>query len=128
MEPKTIAYTFILAFFAIVFIQSGIDKVLDKKGNLSFLLSHLGKVFSRQLILLAFYTVTVLELISGLFFAIGTFQVLIAKNKLLGEIGLIVGSFTLLILLLGQRVAKDYDGARTIAIYFIVSITGLLLA
>ena len=73
MEPKTIAYTFILAFFAIVFIQSGIDKVLDKKGNLSFLLSHLGKAFSRQLILLAFYSVTVLELISGLFFAIGTF-------------------------------------------------------
>ena len=101
---------------------------VDKKGNLSFLLSHLGKAFSRQLILLAFYSVTVLELISGLFFVIGTFQVLIAKNKLLGEIGLIVGSFTLLILLLGQRVAKDYDGARTIAIYFIVSITGLLLA
>lgn len=128
MDPKTIAYTFILAFFAIVFIQSGIDKVLDKKGNLSFLISHLGKAFSRQLILLAFYAVTVLELISGLFFAVGTFQVFIANNKLLGEIGLIIGSFTLLILLLGQRVAKDYDGARTIAIYFIVSITGLLLA
>ena len=128
MDPKTIAYTFILTFFAIVFIQSGIDKVVDKKGNLSFLLSHLGKAFSRQLILIAFYTVTALELISGLCFAIGTFQVLIAKNKHLGEIGLIIGSFTLLILLLGQRVAKDYDGARTIAIYFIVSITGLILA
>ena len=47
MEPKTIAYFLILIFFSIVFIQSGIDKVVDKKGNMSFLLSltdfgHLG--------------------------------------------------------------------------------------
>tara|TARA_Y100001980_G_C14439110_1_gene225659 strand:+ start:293 stop:679 length:387 start_codon:yes stop_codon:yes gene_type:complete len=128
MDPKTIAYILILAFFAIVFIQSGIDKVVDKKGNLSFLFSHLGKVFTRQLILLAFYTVTVLELISGLFFTVGTLQVLVYENKFFGEIGLVTGSFTLLILLFGQRSAKDYDGARTIAIYFIVSIIGLLLA
>ena len=33
MEPKTIAYFLILIFFSIVFIQSGIDKVVDKKGN-----------------------------------------------------------------------------------------------
>jgi hypothetical protein len=27
-----------------------------------------------------------------------------------------------LVLLLGQRIAKDYDGARTIAIYFVPAV------
>ena len=31
-------------------------------------------------------------------------------------------SITLILLLLGQRLAKDYDGARTIAIYFVPSV------
>ena len=88
MEPKTIAYTFILAFFAIVFIQSGIDKVLDKKGNLSFLLSHLGKAFSRQLILLAFYSVTVLELISGYFLQLELFKFSLLRIIFLAKLAL----------------------------------------
>jgi hypothetical protein len=36
--------------------------------------------------------------------------------------GAILACLALLMLLLGQRVAKDYDGARTIAIYFIPAI------
>jgi len=33
-----------------------------------------------------------------------------------------VSSITLLMLLFGQRLAKDYDGARTIVIYFIPAV------
>ena len=128
IEAKTIAYLLILVFFSIVFIQSGMDKIIDKKGNLSFLVSHLEKVFSRTLIKIAFYVVTFLEISSGILCLLGTFQLLFFEQKQLGLIGIFVGSVALLILLFGQRVSKNYDGAQTIAVYFILSIIGGLLS
>jgi len=128
IEAKTIAYLLILVFFSIVFIQSGMDKIIDKKGNLSFLVSHLEKVFSRTLIKIAFYVVTFLEISSGILCLLGTFQLLFFEQKQLGLIGIFVGSVALLILLFGQRVSRNYDGAQTIVVYFILSITGVLLS
>ena len=128
IEARTIAYLLILVFFSIVFIQSGMDKIIDKKGNLSFLVSHLEKVFSRTLIKIAFYVVTFLEISSGILCLLGTFQLLFFEQKQLGLIGIFVGSVALLILLFGQRVSRNYDGAQTIVVYFILSITGVLLS
>ncbi len=34
--------------------------------------------------------------------------------------------FTLILLLIGQRLAKDYQGAMTLAVYFIVTILGIM--
>jgi hypothetical protein len=42
--------------------------------------------------------------------------------KGLGFYGAILSCITLLLLLFGQRIAKDYDGARTIVIYFIPAV------
>ena len=39
-----------------------------------------------------------------------------------GLYGGVMSCVTLLLLLFGQRIAKDYDGARTIVIYFIPAI------
>ena len=128
IEAKTIAYLLILVFFSIVFIQSGMDKIIDKKGNLSFLVSHLEKVFSTTLIKIAFYVVTFLEISSGILCLLGTFQLLFFEQKELGLIGIVVGSVALLILLFGQRVSRNYDGAQTIVVYFILSIIGLILS
>jgi|TARA_B100000795_G_scaffold225364_1_gene181081 uncharacterized membrane protein YphA (DoxX/SURF4 family) len=128
MIPEKIAFLFVLAFFLIVFIQSGVDKVFDFKGNLSFLNDLLGAFFSRPLITIALISVTILELLSGLLCLIGIVDVLFNGSNFIGLLGLIVGSFALLVLLFGQRVSKNYDGAKTIAIYFILSTIGIALA
>jgi uncharacterized membrane protein YphA (DoxX/SURF4 family) len=128
MIPEKIAFLFVLAFFLIVFIQSGIDKVFDFKGNLSFLNDLLGAFFSRPLITLALISVTILELLSGLLCLIGIVDVLFNGSNFIGLLGLIVGSFALLVLLFGQRVSKNYDGAKTIAIYFILATIGIALS
>jgi uncharacterized membrane protein YphA (DoxX/SURF4 family) len=128
MIPEKIAFLFVLAFFLIVFIQSGIDKVFDFKGNLSFLNDLLGAFFSRPLIMLALISVTILELLSGLLCLIGIVDVLFNGSNFIGLLGLIIGSFALLVLLFGQRVSKNYDGAKTIAIYFILATMGIALA
>ena len=128
MIPEKIAFLFVLTFFLIVFIQSGLDKVYDYKGNLSFLNTLLGGGFSSSLITLALVSVTILELTSGLLCLLGILDVVFNDSNLTGLIGLIVGSFALLVLLFGQRVSKNYDGAKTIAVYFILAVIGLSLA
>ena len=128
MVSSKIGFLLILSFFSIVFIQSGLDKVFDHKGNLSFLRDLLGKFFNQSLITLAFISVTVLELFSGFLCLAGLFYTLFYDSSLIGLVGLIVGSVALLVLLFGQRVSKNYEGAKTITIYFILSIIGVLLA
>jgi hypothetical protein len=69
-----------------------------------------------------------LELTSGLLCLLGILDVVFNNSNFTGLIGLIVGSLALLLLLFGQRVSKNYDGAKTIAVYFILAIIGLSLA
>ena len=128
MIPENIAFLFVLAFFLIVFIQSGIDKIIDYKGNLTFLKGLFKAFFSPPLITLALISVTILEVISGVLCLIGIGDFILNDSSFIGLLGLITGSFAILILLFGQRVSKNYEGAKTIAIYFILAMIGIVLA
>jgi hypothetical protein len=128
MIPENIAFLFVLAFFLIVFIQSGVDKIVDYRGNLAFLKDLFKAFFSPPLITLALISVTILEVISGVLFLIGICYFILNDSSFIGLLGLITGSLALLILLFGQRVSKNYEGAKTIAIYFILAMIGIVLA
>ena len=128
MIPEKIAFVLVLVFFLIVFIQSGVDKVYDYKGNLSFLKDLLGGVFSQSLIAFALILVTILELISGILCLIGVVDTVFNNSNTIGLAGLIIGSVALLVLLFGQRLSKNYDGAKTITIYFILAVMGIVIA
>jgi len=128
MISEKIVFPFILAFFLIVFIQSSLDKIFDYKGNLNFLKDLLKIHFSQSLIVLALISVTILEFISGVLCLIGIIDFILNDSNLIGLFGLIIGSIALLILLFGQRVSKNYDGAKTIAVYFILAMIGISVA
>ena len=128
MVPEKITFISVLAFFSIVFIQSGVDKVFDYKGNLSFLNDLLRGFFSRPLINFALISVAILELTSGILCLIGIFDAIFNPSYFIGKLGLIIGSLALLVLLFGQRVSKNYDGAKTIAVYFILAMLGIVWA
>jgi len=128
MIPENIAFLFVLAFFLIVFIQSGVDKIVDYRGNLAFLKDLFKAFFSPPLITLALVSVTILEVISGVLCLIGICDFILNDSSFIGLLGLITGSLALLILLFGQRVSKNYEGAKTIAIYFILAMIGIVLA
>jgi hypothetical protein len=66
--------------------------------------------------------ITVLEMISGILCGVGIFQFAIDGEGTMGQYGAILSAITLLMLLLGQRVARDYDGARTIVVYLIPTV------
>jgi uncharacterized membrane protein YphA (DoxX/SURF4 family) len=128
MIPEKIVFVFVLTFFTIVFIQSGVDKVTDYKGNLAFLNDLLKIYFSPPLIKFSLIVVTIFELISGILCLIGIVDSIFNKSNFIGLLGLIIGSLALLILLFGQRVSKNYEGAKTIAVYFIIAMIGIALA
>ncbi len=128
MIPEKIVFVFVLTFFSIVFIQSGVDKVADYKGNLAFLNDLLKIYFSPPLIKFSLIVVTIFELISGILCLIGIVDSIFNKSNFIGLLGLIIGSLALLILLFGQRVSKNYEGAKTIAVYFIIAMIGIALA
>lgn len=117
----------ILLFTVITFLQSGLDKALDWQGNVGWLKEHFGKTFMGGMVPLLVGIILVLEVITGLLAIGGIYGLVVNQEPDLALWSLILAGITLLMLLFGQRVAKDYAGAFTIVGYFIVIIFGLFL-
>jgi len=109
----------ILVFLAIVFLESSIDKITNWKGNIKWLKPHFSKTFLKNKIRFSLGIILFLEIIVGVLAVLAILSISINQNTKIALITAIIASICLLFLLLGQRLAKDYDGARTIVIYLI---------
>lgn len=119
---NNVASILILVFLTITFLQSGYDKIFYWKDNVEWLKSHFAKTQLKNHVPLALLHVLVLELISTVLCAVGAIELLLNSGRTFGYYGAVFSCVTLLMLLVGQRLAKDYDGARTIVIYFIPAV------
>ncbi|MBT8223288.1 MAG: DoxX family protein, partial [Eudoraea sp.] len=61
--------------------------------------------------------ILLVETLAGLLSLAGIIELFLTGGTLLGFTSALLACLALLMLLLGQRIAKDYDGARTIVIY-----------
>ena len=122
----TIAQSLIGIFLSIALLQSGSDKILNRNGNLEWLSSHFSNSPLSGLVPLLLNVVTILEIIAGSFTLIGSLMNLVNGNNILLTIGLLIAALNFLALFLGQRIAKDYEGAAVLVNYFILNILGLL--
>ncbi len=120
-----IVQAFISTFFAILFLQSGLDKVFDRKGNLEWLTGHFFKTFLKGTVPMMVTTVTIVELAAGTLSAIGVVEAIIFKTFCLAFAGTVLAALAFIMLFFGQRIAKDYAGAATIAAYFITAVVDL---
>ena len=117
----------ILLFLLITFLQSGIDKIIDWKGNLSWLKSHFSDTFLCKIVPLLLSTILIIEIITAIFCVIGIYNLIVDNNTSYAIGAMFSACIALLMLLFGQRVAKDYAGALTITCYFIVAVFGLFV-
>ena len=117
----------ILLFIIITFLQSGLDKVMDWKGNTGWLKGHFSKTFLAGQVPVMLGVILVLEVITGLLAIIGIAQLIMNASPTMALYACILAAITLLMLLFGQRVAKDYAGAFTITGYFVVVILGVYI-
>lgn len=112
----------ILVLMAVTFLQSGYDKLFYWKDNLDWLKGHFEKTALKNFVPLALFKILVLELATGILAIVGVVQLLTDGSRIYGFYAAVLSCITLILLLFGQRLAKDYDGARTIVIYFIPAV------
>ncbi len=113
-------------FIAIVFLQSGLDKVFDWKGNHSWITDHFKDTFLSKTVTPMLAVITITEVVTGLLAICGAICLLWCGDNTCIFYSVMVGLASLLMLLFGQRIAKDYEGAKTISIYFGVLLLSLL--
>ena len=121
-----VARFFVLVFFAILFLQSSLDKIFDRKGNLDYFAQQFSKSPLKNFSSLLLSVMSVLEFSSGVFCLLGSAVIWIDYARI-GVIGLLLSCLSLLSLFFGQRLAKDYAGAVSIVTYFVLAIVGLVL-
>ncbi len=121
------APVFCLAFLAILFLQSGLDKVFNYQGNKEWFESHFAKSPLRPLVGLLTLVITLLEVAAGALSATGIFFLLYDGSAEIGLIGAQLSALSILSLFFGQRIAQDYVGAATLTTYFIISIMTVYL-
>ncbi len=114
------------ALLAVLFAQSGLDKVFDYRGNLSWMTEHFSKTILRGVVPVSLVTITILELASAALCAVGAFSVLLGNSVAPAFWGMLLSAVTLLALFAGQRIAKDYAGAASIALYVGLAVLGML--
>jgi hypothetical protein len=127
MDPELIGRFLVTALFAVVFLQSALDKLTDAQGNLEFLQEHFkNSPFSPGMVRSMFWVLTALEASAGVLCGLGVLFFSFRHDGMnLASAGLCMGGLALLSLMVGQRFAKDYAGAAVVAAYFAVLLIGL---
>lgn len=125
---KELPALFCSLFVAILFIQSGLDKVLDWKGNLGWLTGHFSKTIFAGMVPMMLGTITVMEIATGLLAAAGLVYLIATGQNTVIFCASILGAASLTALFFGQRIAKDYPGAAVLVPYFILLLIMMYLS
>jgi hypothetical protein len=112
-------------FHAILFLQSGIDKIVDRAGNMSWLTGHFAKSPLAGVVGPMLSLITLIEVSAGALSAVGAVLLSINGSRAIAAWGALLSVIALLMLFFGQRMAKDYAGAGGLVPYFIVALLSL---
>lgn len=115
------------AFLAVLFLQSGLDKVLDWSGNKAYVKGYLDKTPFRRFSGFLFFQITVMEVLAGITSAAGVAATVLLGSTELSLVGAFLSAASVLSLFLGQRLAKDYQSAAAIVPYFLTSVVALIV-
>jgi diacylglycerol kinase len=129
ISPQTtyLMQILVAAFLAILFLQSGIDKIVDRRGNLDWLKGHFAKSALAGVVPAMLTTITILELAAGILSAIGCIFVLLSRDSTVAFYGAIISAIAIISLFFGQRMAKDYAGAAVLVPYFLITLVAIYL-
>ncbi len=121
-----VIHILVSTFLAILFIQSGLDKVFDHRGNLDWLKEHFSSSLLAAAVPVLLAVLTFMELIAGMLSAVGAVEAFLYHTYCFSMAGTLMAGITLLALFFGQRLAKDYEGAAALVPYFIVVVIQLI--
>ena len=117
----------ILLFILLTFAFSALEKMLDVKGQVVWLKEHMKGTYLVPIIPLLLGVLIVLDIVVSILSILAVYYLLQFQEKTMGLYSCILAAITLLLLLFGQRMAKDFQGAFTIVGYFMVVLFGVWL-
>jgi hypothetical protein len=115
------------ALLAILFLQSGIDKIIDRRGNLEWLRGHFAKSPLTGIVPPLLTVITILEVLSGGLSAIGCVIIIVTRHSAVAFYGALMSCIALTALFFGQRMAKDYVGAAVLVPYLLLALSAVYL-
>jgi hypothetical protein len=126
-EANYVMQIFVSAFLAILFVQSGVDKIVDRRGNLEWLSGHFSKSSLAGMVPALLIAITILELAAGVLSAVGCLLVILLKDSTIAYYGAILSAAAITALFFGQRMAKEYAGAAVLVPYFLLTLVAIYL-
>src|SRR5689334_13471055 len=115
------------AFVAVLFLQSGLDKVVDRAGNRAYLNEHFARSPLARTVGPMFLTITILEVAAGVLSGFGFLQILFLRSSALAFYGALIAAANLVALFFGQRISKDYAGAAALVPYFLLALFAMVI-
>ena len=115
------------AFLAILFLQSGIDKVIDYRSNLEWLKGHFAKSPLAGVVPALVTAITILELAAGVLSGVGCLALIVLRDSTVAFYGAVISAISIIALFFGQRMAKDYAGAAVLVPYFLLTLVAIYL-
>src|SRR6266480_3400980 len=94
---------FTAAFLAILFLQSGIDKIIDHRGNLEWLKGHFAKSPLAGVVPVLVTAITILEVAAGALSAIGCLMLIVSPVLTIALHGAVSSAVVIIDLGLAQR-------------------------
>jgi hypothetical protein len=126
-EATYLMQIFASAFLAILFLQSGIDKIVDRGGNFEWLKGHFAKSPLAGIVPALLIGITILEVAAGALSAVGCVFVILSRDSTVAFFGAAISAVAVLALFFGQRIAKDYAGAAVLVPYFLLVLVAMYL-
>ena len=129
-SPEVASYilqVLVSAFLAVLFLQSGIDKVVDRRGNREYLNQHFARSPLAGTVGPMLVVITILEVSAGALSGVGCALLLLTHDSTVAYLGAVVAGVNIVALFFGQRVSKDYAGAAALVPYFLLALAGIYL-
>jgi len=123
--PIPLLQILVSAFVAILFLQSGVDKIIDRRGNFEWLKGHFAKSPLAGIVPALLVCITILEVAAGALSAIGCLVVILLKDPTIAFYGAVIAAVAIIGLFFGQRMAKEYAGAAVLVPYFLLTLVAI---
>ena len=117
----------ILLFLIITYVISGYEKISDWKGNVNFIKNHFQNSPFKNKVPFLLAILLIVEIIASILMIIGVYQLYTSETKEIALLGIELSAVSIIFMLIGQRLAKDYPGAMSLGVYFIITISGVYL-
>ena len=118
---------FASGFLSIFFLHAGLDRVLDRRGNVMRFRVAFDKTPMRRPIGAWLTLLTLGEVMAGIVSAAGCLAMVFSREPAMAFAGAVLGTMTLLLLFFGLRLGRDYAAASATVPYFVTCLAALVL-